>query len=186
MSRIFDYGNISINDFMRELLSLQETDRVLEIGFGTGKLIAEMAGVVKKGRIEGIDFSGTMVAIAEKRNEKYIAEGRVALRQGDFEKIDYEDTSYDKICSANTIYFWPHPDRCIKKISKILRPGGKSILAFEDKAQLEKRPLSKNVFHIYSEDEIENLLSCNGFGGSVDILTRKIGSLIFHCAVAAK
>jgi ubiquinone/menaquinone biosynthesis C-methylase UbiE len=80
MSRIFDYGNAAINDFMKELLSLKENDHVLEIGFGTGKLISEMAKRVNKGLIEGIDLSDAMVAIAKKKNKKYIAEGKVILQ----------------------------------------------------------------------------------------------------------
>lgn len=77
MSRIFDRGNAAINDFMKEQLLLQENDPVLEIGFGTARLICEMAKRVNTGLIEGIDLSDTMVAIAKKKNKKYIAEGKV-------------------------------------------------------------------------------------------------------------
>ena len=186
MSRIFDYGNVAINDFMKELLSLNENDHVLEIGFGTGKLIFEMANRMDKGLIEGIDLSDTMAAIAEKKNKKYIAEGKVIIRQGDFEETTYNDNNFDKICSANTVYFWPHPDNCIKNILRILKPGGKLILAFEDIEQLESRPLSTNVFRFYQPDEIITLLSRNGFSGSIDMISREIKSQRYHCAVAVK
>jgi ubiquinone/menaquinone biosynthesis C-methylase UbiE len=186
MSKIFDRGNAAINDFMKEQLLLQENDHVLEIGFGTGKLIFEMAKRVNKGLIEGIDLSETMVAIAEKRNKNYLAQGRVIIRQGDFEETAYNDNRFDKICSANTIYFWPQPDNCIKKILRILKPGGKLILAFEDIKQLESRPLSTNVFHLYHQDEIIKLLSRNGFSGSIDMISKEIKSQIYHCAVAVK
>jgi ubiquinone/menaquinone biosynthesis C-methylase UbiE len=186
MSKIFDYGNAALNDFMKAQLRLQENDHVLEIGFGTGKLISEIAKRVDKGLIEGIDLSHTMVAIAEKKNKNPIAEGRVIIRQGDFEETAYDDNRFDKICSANTIYFWPHPDNCIKKILRILKPGGRLILAFEDKVQLESRPLSTTVFHFYHQDEIIKLLSCNGFSGSIDMISKEIKSQRYHCAVAVK
>ena len=186
MSMIFEQGNAAINDFMKELLSLQATDHVLEIGFGTGKLITAMAKLVKRGLIEGIDLSNTMVALAEKKNRKYIAEGKVIIRQGDFEVADYSDNSFDKICSANTIYFWPHPDNYIKKILRILNSGGKLILAFEDKAQMERRSLSANVFRIYSRDKIEDLLRRNGFSKNINVISREVKSMIYHCAVAMK
>jgi ubiquinone/menaquinone biosynthesis C-methylase UbiE len=186
MCKIFDYGNAVLNDFMKELLSLKENDHVLEIGFGTGKLISEMAKQVNKGLIEGIDFSDVMVAIAEKKNKKYIAEGKVIIRQGDFEKIFYNENCFDKICSSNTVYFWPHPDTCIKKIFRILKPGGKLILAFEDIKQLEGRALNTDVFHFYHQDEIIKLLSHNGFSGNIKLFSRDIKSQRFHCAVAVK
>jgi len=186
MSRIFELGNAAINDFMKELLSLQENDHLLEIGFGTGKLITEMAKLIKRGLIEGIDLSNTMVALAEKKNRKYIAEGKVIIRQGDFEATDYSDNSFDKICSANTIYFWSHPDNYMQKILRILRSGGKLILAFEDKAQMEKRSLSANVFRIYRRDEIEDLLRRNGFSKNINVVSREVKSTLYHCAVAMK
>jgi ubiquinone/menaquinone biosynthesis C-methylase UbiE len=186
MSRIFDYGNAAINDFMKELLSLKENDHVLEIGFGTGKLISEMAKRVNKGLIEGIDLSDAMVAIAKKKNKKYVAEGKVILRQGDFEKIVYNENGFDKICSANTVYFWPRPDNCMKNIFRILKPGGKLILAFEDIKQLEGRPLKTDVFHFYHPDEIIKRLSRNGFSGRIEVLSREIKSQRYHCAVAVK
>jgi ubiquinone/menaquinone biosynthesis C-methylase UbiE len=68
MSRIFDQGNAILNDFMRELLTLQEDDHVLEIGFGTRKLISEMARQTSRGLVEGIDLSSTMVDMAKRRN----------------------------------------------------------------------------------------------------------------------
>jgi ubiquinone/menaquinone biosynthesis C-methylase UbiE len=186
MSRIFDYGNVTINNFMNELLSLRENDHVLEIGFGTGKLLVEMAETINSGLIEGIDFSDTMVCIAEKKARKYITEGKVLIRQGDFENTVFNENSFDKICSANTVYFWPHPDNCLNKILKILKPGGKLILAFEDKKQLERRPLNPNVFRFYDQGEINHLLIRNGFSRDINILSRQTGSQIFHCAVAVK
>jgi ubiquinone/menaquinone biosynthesis C-methylase UbiE len=186
MSRIFDRGNASLNEFIKDLLAVQDHDHVLEIGFGTGKLIAEIARLVTTGVIEGIDVSTTMVAIAEKRNKRSIAEGRVILRHGNFEDAAYPDNRFDIICSVNTIYFWGHPDQCIQKIWRILKSGGKVILAFEDKAQLERRPLNTDVFHIYHQDDIKHLLSRNGFSRGIEIVSREIRSQRYHCAVAVK
>ncbi|MGD8739411.1 MAG: class I SAM-dependent methyltransferase [Desulfobacterales bacterium] len=186
MARIFDLGNAALNDFMKELISLKENDHVLEIGFGTGKLIFNMAKQVKKGVIEGIDLSDTMVAIAEKKNKKYIAQGRVIIRQGNFAETAYGHNRFDKICSANTVYFWPQPDNYIKKILRILKPGGKLILAFEDINQLESRQLNTTVFHFYHQDEIVTLLSRNGFSRSIEVVSKEKRSLRYHCAVAVK
>ena len=186
MSAIFDRGNSIINGLMEEKLAVNENERILEIGFGTGKLICKIAKRLTGGTIEGIDLSPTMVAIAQKRNLKHIKEGKVIVRQGDFGEAEYRESSFDKICSANTIYFWSNPVNYIDKIYRILKPGGDLILAFEDKAQLEMRSLSKNVFKFYSLDEIGNLLSHNGFPGSIKYASREKESQIFHCVVATK
>ena len=185
MSRIFDQGNAILNDFMKELLALQEDDHVLEIGFGTGKLMSEMAGQTSRGLVEGIDLSSTMVDMAKKRNRKYIAKRRVKIVLGDFDKVEYRDNDFDKICSANTIYFWPDAEYSVRKIQRILKPGGKLVLGFEDKAQLEKRPLDPSVFNIYDKNDVEQLLTGVGFS-DVGIKSKEMNSAIVHCAIAVK
>lgn len=186
MSRIFEKGNSDLNNFMKELLSPEETDHILEIGFGTGGLISDMAAITKKGIIEGVDFSETMVSIARKRNKKYMEKGRVRIRKGGFEKMSYSDDSFDKVCSANTIYFWKDPVNTAGKILKILKPGGKLVIGFGDLEELKKKPLSSEVFRLYSNNEVRNILKKSGFTGSVDVVSKQGKSFILNCAVAVK
>jgi SAM-dependent methyltransferase len=185
MSKIFDLGNAVLNDLMGELLTLQENDHVLEIGFGTGKLITEMARQARRGLIEGIDLSSTMVDMAKKRNRQYIAKGRVKIVLGDFDQVKYRDNGFDKVCSANTIYFWPDAKYTVRKIQRVLRPGGKLVLGFEDKAQLAKRQLNANVFSIYDENDVAQLLADVGFS-DVEIKSKEMKSALVHCVIAAK
>jgi SAM-dependent methyltransferase len=177
MSRVFDLGNAVLNDLVRELLTLQEDDHVLEIGFGTGKLINEMARQAHRGLIEGIDFSSTMVDMAKKRNKQYIAKGRVKIVLGDFDKVEYRDNDFDKVCSANTIYFWSDAEYSIRKIQRVLRPAGKLVLGFEDKALLAKS--------VFSVDDVAQLLKDAGFS-DVEIKSKELNSTLVHCAVAVK
>ena len=186
MSVIFDQGNSFLNDFVNELMSVQVDDRIIEIGFGTGKLIYRMAQQIENGLIEGVDFSKVMVSIARKRNKKNITNGKVKIIEGNFDEMPYEKESFTKACSINTLYFWPEPVQTAKKIVKILEPYGKLILAFEDIKQLQQRKLNQEVFHFYSKDEVEDLLINAGFSKNVSIVSRKKGKSIFHCAVAIK
>jgi len=186
MSIVFDKGNAFLNDFVSELMSVQADDRIIEIGFGTGKLIYKMAQQIDKGLIEGVDFSKVMVSIAQKRNKKNIAKGMVKIFEGNSDKMAYEKEKFSKACSVNTLYFWPAPVHTAEKIADILEPNGKLILAFEDIEQLKQRNLNQEVFHIYSKDEVQNLLINAGFSNNVSIVSRKKGKSIFHCAVAIK
>jgi ubiquinone/menaquinone biosynthesis C-methylase UbiE len=186
MSIVFDRGNAFLNDFVNELISVQNDDRIIEIGFGTGKLIYRMAQQIDKGLIEGVDFSKVMVSIARKRNKKNITSGKVKILKGNFDEVSYDKESFTKACSINTLYFWPEPVHTVKKIAKILKPGGKLILAFEDIEQLKQRKLNREVFHFYSKGEVQDLFINAGFSKNVKILSRKKGKSIFHCVVAIK
>ena len=186
MPVIFDKGNSILNGLMEEKLSVQGDDHILEIGFGTGKLMNNIAKQLDTGSIEGIDLSTTMVEIAKRKNARYIKEGKVIVRHGDFVKMDYQDHSFDKICSTNTIYFWSHPDKYLKRIHRILKPNGIMALAFEDKLQLETKPLSRNIFRFYNLDEIEILLLDNGFSRAINNYSREAKSKTYHCVIATK
>jgi ubiquinone/menaquinone biosynthesis C-methylase UbiE len=186
MRIVFDQGNAFLNAFTNELMSIQTDDRIIEIGFGTGRLIHRMAQQIDNGLIEGVDFSREMVSIARKRNRKNIAQGKVKIFEGNFDKMPYKKEMFTKACSVNTIYFWHAPVRTAKKVAGILKPGGKFILAFEDIEQLKQRKLNQEVFHLYSQGEIQNLLINAGFSNNISMVSRKKGKLIFHCAVATK
>ena len=186
MRIVFDKGNAFLNNFVSDLMSVQTDDRIIEIGCGTGKLIYKMAQEMDKGLIEGIDFSSAMVSVAKKRNKNSIAKGTVKILEGDFDNMPYEKEKYSKACSVNTLYFWPSPAHTAKKIADILKPDGQLILAFEDIEQLKQRKLNQDVFHLYSKDEVQELLINAGFCNNINIVSRKKDTLIFHCVVAEK
>jgi ubiquinone/menaquinone biosynthesis C-methylase UbiE len=186
MSNIFNIGNARLNGFVLELMSIQKEDHILEIGFGTGKLIFHMANLLDKGFVEGVDFSTTMVSMAQRRNKKHMAKGKVKLFSGNFDEMSFEHGDFTKACSVNTIYFWPEPERTARKIMNLLNPGGKFVLAFEDISQLESKPLDSEIFRLYSGDDVKNLLTNAGFSKGVTIHSRVFGTSVLNCAVATK
>ena len=186
MSIVFDRGNSFLNDFVNELIYVQIDDRIIEIGFGTGKLIYRMAQQIEKGIIEGVDFSKVMVSIARKKNKKNIRIGKVKILEGNFDEMPFRKENFTKACSINTLYFWSEPVHTAKKIAEILKPDGKLILAFEDIEQLRQRKLNQEVFHLYSTGEVQDLLINAGFSKNVSSVSRKKGESIFHCVVAIK
>ncbi len=186
MRLIFDYGNAFLNNFVNDLMSVKTNDRIFEIGSGTGKLIYKMAQNIDEGFIEGIDFSSSMVSISRKKNKNNIVKGKVKIKEGNFDNIPLKNETFSKVCSVNTIYFWPSPSHTVKKIASILQPGGKLILAFEDIEQLKQRKLDQGIFHLYSKKEVEPLLIEAGFSNNIKFVSRKKNKLLFHCVVARK
>ena len=80
MSRIFDKGNLELNNFVKETLAIKKSDHVLEIGCGTGSLLKRIANELENGSIEGIDFSKTMIQEDFFKNKKEISK-QVQLTQ---------------------------------------------------------------------------------------------------------
>jgi len=185
MSRIFNKGNANLNKFLKDLLDLQGHDRVLEIGFGPGTLLNQMAQITTKGLVEGIDFSEAMLAQASITNKHYISTKRVRLQKGNCNDLPYGHESFDKVCTSNTIYFWEDPIENFKEIFRVLKPGGKLVVGFRDKTQMKKLPLSEEVFNTYTLDEVKMFLLNSGFS-DVRIEEKEGKPFVSYCAVATK
>lgn len=184
MSKVFDKGNAPLNNRMLELVAASGDQRILEIGFGTGECVRAMARSLAGGCIEGVDTSEAMLRMARRRNRDHLKTGVVRLVLGDFDALDYPSGSYDTVCSANTVYFWPDPGATLRKIHGLLRPGGRLILAFVDKAKMEGMPLDMDVFTPMSHQDLRALLGQAGFAP----VTRHIvdGNEAMVCMAARK
>jgi ubiquinone/menaquinone biosynthesis C-methylase UbiE len=185
MTKIFNAGNADLNSFVKETLNVQRNDRVLEIGFGPGKLINEMAALTTEGFVEGIDFSREMVKEASKENSQFITEGRVKLHSGDCRNLPFDDSSFDKLCSINTLYFWKESEEYFLEMFRVVKPGGMVVIGFRDKEQMSRLDLDQNVFNDYTKDDVIRLLSSAGFSGS-EILHKEGKPFLSYCAVGYK
>ncbi len=185
LARGLNKGNRNLNDLMVELLEVDAADQVLEIGFGNGKLICDLSDLATEGLVAGIDFSETMVAEAHKFNRARIDSGQVRIKQASVEAIPFEDDTFHKICTANTLYFWPQPAENAKEILRVLRSGGTFVLGFEPRDQLERLPFTEHGFATYTLDEAVALLEGAGFT-EVKIVQSRAKKVHSYCAVASK
>src|SRR6266480_5278933 len=110
------------------LLDVQPTDRVLEVGFGPGVAIAELARRATRGRVYGVDHSDVMVRQAGKRNAAAIRARRVELLHASVDRLPPFDEPLDAVLAVNSLGFWPDPARHLKELRRVLRPGGRIAL----------------------------------------------------------
>jgi len=185
MSHFFKIGNADLNLFVKESLQLKTKDQVLEVGFGPGILINEMAKITTEGMIEGIDFSDAMLKQATQYNKQNINKKKVRLQKYDSVSLPFNDNNFHKICSVNTLYFWKKPKTYLTELLRVLKPGGKIVIGFRDNQQMSNLNLSEDIFNTYSQDEVIGLLSNAGF--SSPQLAEKEGiPFISYCAIATK
>lgn len=149
-----------MNRLTLKALDLQPRDRVLEVGFGGGDLLASILGGTG-GAVFGVDLSAAMVARARRR---FRGEERLALFQGSAEALPLPDASVDKACSVSNIYFWSDPVAVMAEFARVIRPGGTLAICFEPAEELRKWPGHRFGFRLYEKDEVEALLVAAGFG----------------------
>ncbi len=126
------YKNQARSQWAVSLLDVQPDDHILEIGFGPGRTMQEIAARLETGRICGIDRSGTMVQQASKRNAEAIKTGKVEISPGKVEDLRYPEHSFDKVVAINVHFFWREPVEEFKRLKTHLKKrGGKLFLVFQ-------------------------------------------------------
>jgi ubiquinone/menaquinone biosynthesis C-methylase UbiE len=121
--------NAGVTTAVYQSLGLQARDRVLEIGFGNGKLLPALLSCADGLSYAGVDVAETMVSEANAFNAELVAAGRASFRLASAEALPFADASFDKIFAVNVVYFWPQPIRALAEIRRVLRPGGLSSIA---------------------------------------------------------
>jgi ubiquinone/menaquinone biosynthesis C-methylase UbiE len=123
-----DRRNARAHEFALKRLDVQKTDTILEIGFGTGRLVRKMAKQAREGYICGVDPSELMLKTAEKRTKKFCKQGRVELKLGEAAALPWADAQFDKAAALHCFHFWRDPWHDITEVCRVLKPGGLLLL----------------------------------------------------------
>lgn len=140
-----------------QLLDVQPSDSVLEIGFGPGVGIQLLAKSVSSGRVAGIDLSEVMVEQAKARNAAGIRTGRVELRRGSAESLPFEDAIFDKVMAVNSMHLWPDAVAGLQETRRVLRPGGRIVLGFHLFKRSWTEELRERVTELLPEAEFTDV-----------------------------
>lgn len=113
-----------------DLLDVQPSDKVLEIGFGPGVGIQLLTSSASAGYVAGVDASKEMVTQATTRNKKAIECGRVDLRHGSVASLPFADNTFDKALAINSMQVWPDAVAGLREMRRAIKRGGEIALGF--------------------------------------------------------
>jgi len=146
-----------------DLLGCREGDVVLEIGPGNGGYVPYVLSRAPGLRYYGIDISDTMVQQAMQRNAELVKAGTAVFALGNGQELPYEDASFDRIFTVNTLYFWKDPLRQLQEIRRVLKPQGRLAIGIRSRSFMEKLPFTQYGFRLYDADAAATLLESAGY-----------------------
>jgi ubiquinone/menaquinone biosynthesis C-methylase UbiE len=153
----------ALNNEVLRHLAVAPGERILEIGFGHGRTLERATEATSDARFAGIDHADDMVAALSRRARQLVADGRLELRAGDSSALPWTDATFDGAFAVHTIYFWEDPARHLAEIHRVLRPGGRLVLAFRDRTPDIEASVPPDIYHLRSRDEVLALLTSAGF-----------------------
>jgi ubiquinone/menaquinone biosynthesis C-methylase UbiE len=120
-----------------ECLGLEEGDRALDIGCGTGLNLRPLETAVGSGgEVVGVDLTPEMLDLARSRCDRR-GWRNVELREADAARLPFEDASFDGVCATLAFSVIPEWERALAEAWRVLRPGGS--LAVLDASALRGR-----------------------------------------------
>lgn len=138
---------------------------VLDVGCGPGLLLRALAERDPEMSLAGLDISPEMIRVA-----KEVLEARADLRVGDAEALPWDDDWFDYLFCVDSFHHYPHPERALSEMQRVLKRGGHLILA-DPTAPPVIRQLANAVnpllhggdVRMYSDREMMRMLNAQGF-----------------------
>lgn len=104
-------------------LQLSPESRVLDVGCGTGALLAELRDAQPAIQLTGVDPVEAMLTIARERLPE-----DVVLRSAWAEELPFADGSFDRVISCNMFHYVRQPLQALREMKRVLTPGGELVL----------------------------------------------------------
>jgi SAM-dependent methyltransferase len=92
--------------------------RVVDVGCGPGGLTTELSRRAGADSVAAIDPAAQFVAACQERNPE------ADVRQGVAEELPWADGEFDAALSSLVIAFMGDPDRGVREMARVTRPGG--------------------------------------------------------------
>jgi len=154
-------GNRLMNLETIKQLEISNNDNILEIGMGNGFFVGDIVAAAQNVKYTGCDFSETMIREAIELNHSFAPKVKFVLC--DVTQLPFNDGSFDKLVTVNTIYFWEDAMQILAEIRRVLKPNGIFIVTLRPKKVMDQLPVVQHGFTTYATDDIIKLLAQNDF-----------------------
>jgi ubiquinone/menaquinone biosynthesis C-methylase UbiE len=128
---------------------------VIEVACGTGPGLGYLADRAKS--LRAGDYSPSILAITQRYYDE-----RVELVQFDAQTMPYEDQSADVVILFEAIYYVPDATRFVRECKRVLRPGGRVLIATANKDLYDFTPSPYSHVY-YGTVELNRLFENQGF-----------------------
>jgi SAM-dependent methyltransferase len=105
-----------------DFLEFEETSSVLEVGSGLGIMTQELARLIPKGEVFGVEYSSEQLALAKSSSPN------LHFMRGDAHALEFEDNRFDVVYCRYVLEHVADPLQVLKEMRRVLKPNGKAFV----------------------------------------------------------
>lgn len=163
MANVMNETNIVMTQETLASLQLNPNENILELGHGNCRHLCDILDNCEDLNYTGLEISETMHSEAEKINQNFIENKTACFHLYDGNKIPFDDNSFDKIMTVNTLYFWNNPLELLNEIHRVTKPDGLFVIAFIKASYMKTLPFVKDRFTAYSNQDMKTLVEKSNY-----------------------
>lgn len=164
VAQVMAHETMRVNDHAVQRLKLARSDQVIDVGTGHGRALQHLASQVPQGRVVGVDHSPLMCRKAARFNSKLVDSGQVRIECADTHALPFAEETFDAALAVHTVYFWQPIEPHLSELARVLRSGGRLVLAFLADGNPATRQFPSAVYRFRSTAQVEASLRTCGFG----------------------
>ena len=163
MANMMHETNINMTRHSVQNLNISAGNSILELGHGNAGHAAFIFEQAENLKYYGLEMSELMFQEARQINRNFVSQKQAFFSLYDGNKIPFEDESFDKVFTVNTIYFWQQPEELLAEIYRVLKPNGNFCLTFAEEDFMKKLPFTQFEFELYSTEKALQLVEKTSF-----------------------
>lgn len=178
--------NTGMNMAVIRRLAPRSGERLLEVGGGPGESLQKLLNMVgEDGFVAEQDHSEIAVALARRRNAAAIEEGRADVRQGGISRMLWPENSFDGALAINNFHFWPDPVEDMRKLLRVLKPGGRAVIGIRGAARPLRFEFAGAERGHARADAARKAMELAGFR-NIEVQTDSVGRLLALSVIGHK
>jgi ubiquinone/menaquinone biosynthesis C-methylase UbiE len=157
-------GHLDVTEQIIELMQIQASDRLLDLGCGIGwatRLLAERA---EDGAAIGVDISNEMIDRAKSHQTN---PANISFINSPASALPFKDNYFDKALSIESLYYYPDPLAALREVFRVLLGGGRAFfmvnLYVENEGSHHWVEKLKVPVHLLSEGQYRTIFTDVGF-----------------------
>jgi len=163
MANMMNETNINMTHHSIQNLKIFKENKILELGHGNAGHVEFLFEQAENLKYYGLEMSDLMFQEARQTNRNFVSQKQAFFSLYDGNKIPFQDESFDKIFTVNTIYFWQEPEKLLLEIYRVLKPNGNFCLTFAQEDFMKQLPFTQFEFDLYNTQKAQKLIEKTPF-----------------------